>query len=410
MRRFARLFAELDRTNKTNEKVAALEDYFREAPPADAAWATFLLSGRKVRQIIPVRKLCEWAAEVSLIPDWLFSECYETVGDLAETVSLILPPTQNQDDAPLAVWMDERLLPLREAEEKEQQAALRRYWSELGDQERFVLHKLLTGAFRVGVSQKLVTRSLANVCGLDVDVVAHRLMGDWTPNASFFVSLQDADESDALPSKPYPFFLAHPLGTSSETLGDIANWLAEWKWDGIRAQLIRRGGETFIWSRGEELMSDRFPELLESANALPDGVVLDGEILAWKNGVLPFAVMQKRIGRKKLGKRILNEAPVAMIVFDLLEQQGKDIRAQPLRTRRSLLTQLLNGLPEGSSLRVSPPVRSDSWDSLSYARQTSRQHRTEGLMLKRLDSPYRAGRPRGIGGSGKSNPILSTPC
>ena len=364
----------MDETTKTTAKVAALAAYFREAQPADAAWAAHLLSGRSLRQFVPVRRLCQWAEEYTGVADWLFAECYEAVGDLAETVSLLLPPSQGDLDLPLSVWMEQRLSALRDMDQEQQHAAIVSFWKEVSNDQHLVLHKLITGAFRVGVSQKLVIRGLAEATGLDREVIAHRLMGDWTPSAHFFEGLIAAETSDANHSQPYPFFLAHPLEGEPETLGDVAHWQAEWKWDGIRAQLIRRKGQTFIWSRGEELVTDRFPEVAACAEMLPDGVVLDGELLAWRDGVLPFAVMQKRIGRKKLGKKILAEAPVVLMAFDLLEHAGKDVRLHPQAWRRERLESLLAELsPPQDRLLLSPQVNAASWRELTELRKQSRQ-------------------------------------
>jgi DNA ligase-1 len=395
--RFARLYRSLDETNKTNEKVAALVEYFRVAPAADAAWATYLLCGRKLRQIIPVRRLAAWAAEASGVPAWLFDECYESVGDLAETVSLLLPPAEAAAPIPLSVFIEHRLIPLRNADEQQQRLAMGALWRTVGEDQRLVMHKLLTGGFRVGVSQRLVTRALARAAGVAAEVIAHRLTGEWKPTATWYTQLTSRDEGAAQPSRPYPFFLSHPLEGPPDSLGDVRGWQAEWKWDGIRAQLLCRAGERYVWSRGDELMSNRFPEIVSAGRQLPNGTVLDGEILAWRDGVLPFAVMQKRIGRKKLTPKVLADVPVVLMAFDLLEDEGRDVRAEPLSWRRSRLEFLL--VPLASQARpailLSPTVTADSWSGLARIRQESRRRNTEGLMLKRLGSGYGVGRPRG---------------
>jgi DNA ligase-1 len=395
VKRFANLYAELDETTKTSEKIAALISYFREAPAVDAAWAVYLLGGRKIPQLIPTRRMCQWAAEAARIPEWLFEECYHAVGDLAETMALILPQTSNDNDDPLSIWIEQRLIPLRAMSSEQQQTALDQAWQTLSTQQRFVMHKLITGAFRVGVSGRLVTRSLAELSGIPVEVIAHRMMGDWRPSGEFFEALLAADTGDAELGRPYPFFLAHPLAETIEQLGPLDQWQVEWKWDGIRAQLIRRAGQTFVWSRGEDLMNSRFPEVEEVATHLPDGTVLDGEILAWNDeGVMPFASLQKRIGRKNLTRRILDDVPVAFVAFDLIEHRGQDIRGFPLAKRRSLLEQVLQGLGS-ASIRCSPLVSGEDWARIAAIRETSRDHRTEGLMLKSKTSAYGVGRPRG---------------
>jgi DNA ligase-1 len=398
MKRFIALYTALDETTRTNEKVQALVDYFRAAPPADAAWALFFLSGRKLRQPMAARKLATWAGELAGIPPWLFSESYDAVGDLAETIALLLPdradPTE-ESDRPLQWWVQERLLPLRTADEATQRAVLADAWAALDSRGRFVLNKLITGEMRVGVSQLLITRALAQVSGLEVAVVAHRLMGDWEPTADFYRQVVASESSGASAGLPYPFHLAYPLEAAPETLGEIGDWQVEWKWDGIRAQLIRRAGRTYLWSRGEELISERFPDLVELGDLLPDGTVLDGEILPWRDGaVLSFAQLQRRIGRKALSRAILEEVPAALLAYDLLEYDGQDVRARPLAWRRARLAEIIQAVGH-ERLRLSPVVEGAGWDELATTREESRARRAEGFMLKCLDSPYRVGRQRG---------------
>lgn len=395
MKRFADLYAALDETTKTSVKVEALADYFRAAEPADAAWAVYFLSGRKPRQAVPSKRLRQWARELAGIPEWLFDETYHHVGDVAETIALLLPPAASASDLPLADWVENRLLPLRTLEEEEQKAAVLAAWAALDARQRFVWNKLITGEFRVGVSQLLVVRAIAQVSGLSTDVVSHRLMGAWEPTPNFYLSLVAPDSGDADHSRPYPFFLAHPLEGEPHALGSPADWQAEWKWDGIRSQVIRRGGKPFVWSRGEELVTDRYPELKTLAVELPDGTVIDGEILPWKGGqVLPFAELQKRIGRKSLGKKLLDDVPVVLMAYDLVEQAGADLREVPLAERRERLEALAVELNH-TALVLSPAIAFDSWERLAEERRASRERRVEGMMLKRRASPYRVGRVRG---------------
>jgi DNA ligase-1 len=393
MKAFAELYAALDETTKTNEKVEALTGYFSRVPSADASWAAAFLMGRRPKRLMESRKLAQWAIEESGIPGWLFEECYHAVGDFAETIALLLPAAQSSSDRPLHYWIEERLLPLRDADDGAKRASLVSAWREMDERQRFAWNKIITGEFRVGVSQSLVVRAVAAVSGLDAAVVSHRLMGDWQPTAAFWTELVARDTRDADVSRPYPFFLAYPLEGPIEELGDIHQWQAEWKWDGIRAQLIRRQGHTFVWSRGEELMTDRFPELEALGARLPEGVVVDGEVLPWKNGEpLPFAQMQRRIGRKVLGPRILTEVPVVIVGYDLLELAGEDIRERPLELRRASLEAIA---PPDSALIVSPIVRAETWEELAVRREEARARKVEGFMLKRLGSPYRVGRRRG---------------
>ncbi len=403
MKRFADLYAALDNSTRTNEKVAALVEYFRAAPAADACWAVYFLTGNRPRQAVPARKLHEIAAEAAGLPMWLFTESYEAVGDIAETIALILPPPQAASDLPLHRWIAERLLPLRKLDEAAQKAALLAYWQELDAHQRFVFNKLITGGFRVGVSSLLVIRALAEMSGVDAKVIAHRLAGDWQPTPENFATLVSTATSSFDVSKPYPFFLAHPLAATpeqfEEALGPRGDWQAEWKWDGIRGQLVKREGQVFLWSRGEELVSAQFPELIAAAAPLADAV-LDGEILAMKDGqVQPFTALQKRLGRKNPGKKVLADNPVVFVAYDLLEVQGEDWRNRPLHERRAKLHALVYSIPDNTVLQLSDIVRAPSWATLAVAREESRQRGTEGLMLKRRDSIYGVGRTAGANGN-----------
>ncbi|HJT31923.1 MAG TPA: ATP-dependent DNA ligase [Pirellulales bacterium] len=396
MKAFAALYRDLDETTKTSRKLACMREYFASAPAADAAWALYFLSGRKPKRLLLARDLQRWCAEEAALPDWLFDECHDAVGDLAETIALLLPEPERSSDAPLAEWVEVRLLALRDIPPAEQRVQLVAAWREMDRRQRLVWNKLLTGSFRIGVSQTLVVRALAEVSGLPAAVIAHRLMGVWESTPEFFQRLLTPQTDDADVSRPYPFCLAHPLVTDPKTLGDVSQWLVEWKWDGIRAQCVRRGRQMALWSRGEELVTERFPELHLTAEALPDGVVLDGEIVAWKDGaVMPYGVLQRRIGRKTVGKKLLQEAPVRLIAFDLLEFEGRDIRARPLIERRRLLEALLAAAASDAQIGLSPLEHGVTWDELATARQQSRQRNVEGLMLKRLDSPYGVGRITG---------------
>ncbi|MFM7530947.1 MAG: ATP-dependent DNA ligase [Rubrivivax sp.] len=396
MRDFAALFQQLDATTSTTSKVEALVRYFAQAPAADAAWATWFLAGGKPRQVAPTALLRELAGEAAGIDAWLFEECYQAVGDLAETLAHVWPAARSASQEALAHWVEERLLPLRGLEPEEQRARLRAAFDELDAPGRFLLVKLIGGGFRVGVSRQLVQRALAQVSGLDEKVVAQRMMG-WTdarqpPTAARFQALLDpaaAPGQDA--GQPYPFFLAHPLDVDPPALGEAGHWLAEWKYDGIRAQLVRRAGQTWIWSRGEELVTERFPEVVAVAAGLPEGTVLDGEILAWRAGEAtpaPFQLLQQRIARKTLTRKVLADAPVRFVAYDLLEREGVDLREQPQSQRRDHLERLLAGTP----IDVSPLVPAASWEELARHRTQSRERGVEGLMLKHREARYGSGR------------------
>ena len=397
MKAFAALYDALDRTTSTNAKVAAMVSYFGSAPPADAAWALYFLTGRKIKRLIPSRVLWELTREVTALPEWLLEHCYAAVGDFAEAMALLVEhraaAAGEGSDVPFSRWIEERILPLKQMDAAAQRAAVLSWWEELDASQSFVLNKIITGEYRVGASATLVVRALAQAAGVPQATMADRVMGDWTPTAEFFVGLREEDVPGSVGSRPYPFFLASPLEQPVEALGPREEWLAEWKWDGIRAQVVRRGGEVFLWSRGEELVTDRFPEIAAAARALPDGVVLDGEILAYRDAVLPFAVLQTRIGRQKLSPRVLDEAPAALMAYDLVEDDGQDIREAPLVERRARLVSRLSSGP--AAFLLSPLVVAPTWEALAEERLQARARNVEGLMLKRFSSPYASGRRRG---------------
>jgi DNA ligase-1 len=393
---FADLYAALDETTKTNEKIAAMASYFRAVTPEDAAWAVHFLIGRRPKRLVPTRDLAEWAIQEAGISDWLFGECYQAVGDLAETIALLLPAARASSEKPLRYWVEERLLPMRDWDDSARRESLVAAWREMNERQRLAWNKLITGEFRVGVSQNLVVRALAEVSGVDANVLAHRLMGDWQPTADFATQMLAKETADADVSRPYPFCLAYPLEGEVEELGDVRDWQIEWKWDGIRLQLVRRAWRTFLWSRGEELVTDRFPELVAAGALLPEGTVLDGEVLPWKDGApLPFTQMQRRIGRKELGAKILAAVPVVLVAFDLLEHSGEDVRARPLEWRRAELERIVVAAGPESHLVASPVVAGTSWEELKRTREQARSRGVEGFMLKRRASPYRVGRRRG---------------
>jgi DNA ligase 1 len=432
MRRFSQLFSELDRGTATLDKVAALKRYFADAPPADAAWAAYFLAGGKPRQVVKTSELRALAREVAAIPEWLFEESYQAVGDLAETIALSLPVAATQrcgsegaESAGLAEWIEQRLLPLKSLDEAERAHRIRAYWNELDTTGRFLLTKLIGGGFRVGVSKLLVQRALAEHAGVDPKRVAERMMGytDGTrsPTAQAFRQIvrnaangnaeidggmsDESDESfEAVETngQPYPFFLAHQIPFSLDEfdakLGPVSDWIVEWKYDGIRAQVVKRGGRVFIWSRGEELITDRFPEIVEMANALHDGTVLDGEILVWKpdeNAPAPFALLQQRIGRKTLTKKVLADAPVVFMAYDLLEINEIDQRSSPQFNRGKTLEKLVDR--ELTNFRLSPKLVGASWLELAKLRSKSRARGVEGFMLKHRESAYGAGRTKADG-------------
>ncbi|MCP9909360.1 ATP-dependent DNA ligase [Cyanobium sp. BA20m-p-22] len=413
MRRFAALYTALDGSSGSNARVEALVAYFSEVDAADAAWALHVLLGKQGKRLITGRRLRQICLEGSPLPEWLFDDCYAHVGDSAETIALLwrqlapespdVPAESDPASAPLRSWM-EQLLPAAAALEGDAQAdAVRHLWRGLSPAELLVANKLLTGGLRVGVAQGLVLRALARLSGLEQAQLQHRLMGGFSPSPfAYGALLAPADQAAPVPSRPYPFFLASPL--EQQPAGLASEWQAEWKFDGIRGQLIRRSGEVFLWSRGEELIGAAFPELLEAAGCLANGTVLDGEILVWQAGSdqpAPFAQLQRRLGRKAPGRKLLAECPAAFVAYDLLELGGDDLRQQPLSQRRSALEDLLQDLPETTPtpaaglLRLSPRLPLTAWEQLEPLRQQAASAAAEGLMLKALASPYLAGRRRG---------------
>ena len=404
MKEFAQLFNRIDQSTKTTVKVAALAEYFETAPDEDRLWTIALFSGRRPKRAVTTTKLREWAAEAAGYPLWLFEEAYPIVGDLAETIALFLPPPSEDLDRGLSHWIN-LLRSLASVEDNTRKAAVLAAWDEMDQTSRFLFNKLVTGGFRIGISQKLMTRSLAQATGKDEAELAHRLMGNWSPDDTSFHALIEAEDPSADASRPYPFYLAYGLEEDPEGLGAPADWRAEWKWDGIRGQLILRNGQHFVWSRGEELMTDQFPELARAVDFLPSGTVLDGEILAWDGAPMPFNALQKRIGRKTVPKKLLSEAPVILYAYDLLEVDGEDIRALPFGERRAKLEGLFYDLPDDAPVHLSPQLTMTSWDDLAAQRAQARDARAEGLMLKRADSPYLSGRKKGDWWKWKLDPL-----
>lgn len=412
MKAFADLYTSLDATTSSNAKLAALHDYFQNNSPQDAAWAVYFLSGGRPRQLVPTKLLRQLTLQASQLPEWLFEESYQAVGDLAETMTLLLPVSSHTSQDGLATWVEQKLLPLRGLQPEVLMQQLLPLLQELDKRSQLVCIKLITGSFRVGVSRLLVTRALAALSNIDAKRIAHRLVGytdlSARPSAERYQRLIapiNEDEDERLEGQPYPFFLAHslqmPTTDFEAQIGSPSKWQVEWKWDGIRSQLVKRDGQLWIWSRGEELVTDRFPEL-RSLDYLPDGTVIDGEIVVWKtdeNGigqVQSFALLQQRIGRKTLNAKILENIPVAVLAYDLLEWQGADWRNQPQSTRREQLEKVVAACNK-PQLQLSPLLTGESWLALDKQRESSRSLGVEGMMLKRLDALYGVGRTKDVG-------------
>jgi DNA ligase-1 len=461
MGRFATLAVKLGTSTKTNDRLEALENYFSEADDADKVWVIALFSGRRPKRTVNTTLLWEWCRELTGLPGWLFEESYHTVGDLAETIALLLPVGDGGVEVAGAAgavdgagdrWTERdegnrsltyyllRLAKLGKEEESVKKAFVLECWASMNSDERFIFNKLITGGWRIGISQQTVVNALARATGAEAAVIAHRISGDWDPATTSYEALISGEGGGSELSRPYPFYLAYALEEEPAALGDPAEWQAEWKWDGIRGELIRRGGQLFVWSRGEELMTEKFPEYQAWRERLPEGVVLDGEIIGLGSGPrvaensdreedaraadtrrasavreqdrnrldfvpLPFAALQTRIGRKNVTKKHLQEVPVGFIAYDLLEYGGQDWRNRSLRERRAQLEDIVRSV-DHPLLQLSPVIPFDNWEQLAAIRQSSREVGSEGIMLKRKSAVYQVGRKRGDWWKWKIDPLV----
>ena len=404
---FAELVTQLGTSTKTNDKLQSLVDYFAIAPDADKVWVIAIFSGRRPRRAVNSRLMREWCTEIINIPDWLFDESYHTVGDLSETLALLLQETKNdsQVNEGLSYYL-EKFIAIEKEDELIKKHFIVNSWNEMNRDERFVFNKLITGSFRIGVSQKTIVNALAKTVDLSASVIAHRISGNWDPVTTSFNELLSESASISDFSKPYPFYLAYAIDDEVETLGETNLWQAEWKWDGIRGQIIKRNNELFVWSRGEELMTDKFPEYFILKDLLPDGVVLDGEIIPAMDGKpLPFSVLQTRIGRKNIGKKQLQEAPISFFAYDLLEYNYEDCREKPLAERKKKLEEIIVQI-KNNAIQISEIIQFTSWNELAELRKNSRKMNSEGIMLKRKDSVYKVGRKRGDWWKWKIDPLV----
>lgn len=404
MKRFSELIQQLETSNKTNDKIAALVDYFSNADDRDKTYVIAMFTGKKPKRPVNTALLRSWATELSGIPAWLFQESYSSVGDLSETIALVLPPPEKVTDRKLHEWITD-LASLNGKSDEDKKTFILDAWNSLDTPQRFIFNKLISGNFRIGVSHKMLVNALAKQSNTDSNKIMHSIMGKWQPEEITYDALIEGAHVNTDNSWPYPFCLAYALEMQPDDLGPVADWQAEWKWDGIRGQIVKRNGELFIWSRGEELVTDQFPELHFLKNELDDGTVLDGEILSVKDGnVQVFSILQQRLNRKTINKVQLNDAPVGFYIYDLLELDTVDIREKPLAERRALLEQIVSRLQTKDVAVLSPVVTFQSWETLTEIRQHSREMNSEGIMLKRLDSPYHSGRKRGDWWKWKINP------
>ena len=404
MKDFATLINALDSTNKTSLKQEAIAHFLQVASSQDKLWFLALFTGKKPKRNVNSSFMKIWAMEVAQIPEWLFVESYSSVGDLGETISLLLPPPQEKIELSLSEWM-QKIIDLKDKTEEEKKEFVLKAWKSLDYIERFIFNKLLGGSFRIGVSSKTLINTLAKFYDLDASVVTHSIMGHWNPQEVDFDGLIKGDYTDTHLSKPYPFCLAYALEKDLEDLGDANNWLVEYKWDGIRGQFIKRNHEVFIWSRGEELVTDQFPEIKEELLKWSGNFVIDGEILAFKDDkVLNFNELQKRLNRKNLSKKMLEEIPIVVFTYDLLEWEKQDFRTKPMKERRLKLEELLENNPS-EKIIISEKINFQDWQQLPKIRENARDINSEGLMLKNLHSPYHTGRKKGDWWKWKIDPL-----
>lgn len=417
MKDFADLVTTLSTSTKTNDKLDALVAYFQQAEDKDKVWVIAIFSGRRPKRTVSSTLLQQWCVEITGLPFWLFDECYHTVGDLGEAIALLLPPPIErapENERTLTEYL-ETFLRLGTEDESVRKTFITGCWAEMSVSERFVFNKLITGGFRIGVSQKMMVNALAKTVDLEASIIAHRISGGWDPMTTKFDELLSDEGAATDISKPYPFYLAYALEADPATLGNPSDWQAEWKWDGIRGQIIKRQGEIFVWSRGEELMTEKFPEYSAVHHWLPDGVCIDGEIITLSTATeemplamgflpMPFASLQTRIGRKTISKKQLKDAPVGFIAYDLIEYNGQDIRQKPLHERRALLEELFSFMHPPYFV-LSPIIDFSSWEQLAEVRSRSRDLHAEGLMLKSRDSVYKVGRKVGDWWKWKVEPL-----
>jgi DNA ligase-1 len=421
---FPLLYCALDEAKSTSVKISLLVRFLAESPRKEAQWGLFLLSGGKVRRVITTTQLRKLAASLSDIPDWLFEESYQLVGDLAETVSLLLPnsgitvtgenalTSQSSSHFSYVYEWGMQLSHLADCPDEDRKLSeITSLLAPLSTRERLVFGKLLTGGLRIGVSKATVIKAIALHYHLDEGTVAYLLVGknrieDF--DLSTILNAQAHGRSNSL--APYPFALAHPIPLATgrdenvgkpswEELGTPSTWIAEWKWDGIRAQIVVRENGIAIWSRGEEVVSETFPELCELKHILPHDTVIDGEIIAFDAEQLrpaPFARLQQRLNRKKVSKNLLTTVPITFIPYDVLELRGEDLRSHATSERRRILAEMLHsGEVFNSRILQNQPLEWRTWEELEELHSSSRDIPAEGLMLKRADASYPEGRKRG---------------
>ena len=405
MKHFSELISAIEITNKTNAKIDALVDYFKIASDKDKLWIITLFTGKRPSRPVKTTLMRQWCLEITGHPEWLFLESYSSVGDLGETIALMLPDPTHHIEKSLSTWMEE-LIALRPKSDVEKKEYVLNAWSGLQMQERLIFNKLIGGSFRIGVSKKTLVNALSKYSGIDANQLMHSIIGNWDINTISFEDLIQGEHINYDNSKPYPFCLAYSLEKELPELGAPEDWQIEYKWDGIRGQIVKRNDEIFIWSRGEELVTSQFPELVSAMESFTDDFVIDGEILALKdNAVLLFNDLQKRLNRKNVSKKMLEEIPVGFYVYDILEWNGEDIRTKPLKYRREILENLLASETLPNHIVISENIPFKDWNELDTIRNQARDFNSEGLMLKQKESPYHTGRKKGDWWKWKVDPL-----
>jgi len=404
MKDFSNLISAIEITNKTNAKIEAIVNYCKVAPDKDKLWLIALFTGKRPSRPVKSNLMKEWCMQITQLPEWLFLESYSSVGDLGETLALLLPNPENEIEKPLHVWIDE-LINLKSTTDAEKKEYVLKAWNGLRAQERLIFNKLIGGSFRIGVSKKTLVNALSKLSGIAANQLMHSIIGRWTPNTISFDDLLSGEHINYDNSKPYPFCLAYALEKELQDLGSENEWQVEYKWDGIRGQIVKREDEVFIWSRGEELVTQQFPEIVEAVSQLPGSFVIDGEILAIKDSaVLLFNDLQKRLNRKNVTKKLLEEVPVGLYIYDILEQNQIDLRQVSMVQRRNKLEELLTQ-NTSTILKLSEVIQFKKWDELDDLRNAARSFNSEGLMLKKKSSNYHVGRKKGEWWKWKVDPL-----
>ena len=404
MEEFAALVDALVYTRSRNEKLRLIAEYLRMTADPDRGWAlaalTDGLSFPAVKASV-VRNLMMERVDPVL---WVLSRDF--VGDTAETASLLWPEPESGVTPPPSV--SEAVEALAGMTRVSVMADLPRLLDRLDTAGRYALFKLATGGMRIGVSARLAKTAFAQAFEVTVEDVEEYWHGLTPPYAALFAWASDGAPPPDAGDMPLfrPFMLAHPL---DEVVVDLEDYVAEWKWDGIRVQLAHAGGKTRLYSRTGDDISGSFPEMAE---ALAFPAVLDGELLVRgatqggeAGGAASFNALQQRLGRKAVSARMLAEYPAFVRLYDALIVEGEDLRELPWTQRRARLEALMPRLP-AERFDLSAVVEADHFEHLAEIRAGARDEAIEGLMLKRKDSPYVAGRKTGLWYKWKRDPLL----